>query len=128
MKVYVAHSNNFDYKTRLYLPLRNSSLNSKHEFFLPHETDKFVNTKEIIKNSDVVIAEVSYPATSEGIELGWADSFGIPILCLYKEGTTPPASLKAVTNALVSYSDQADMLNKIESFLSHLLQLPHQIQ
>ncbi len=118
MKIYIAHSNNFDYKNKLYLPLRNSPLNSRHEIFLPHETDKFINTKEMIKKSDIVIAEVSYPATGEGIELGWADSFRIPIACLYIEGTKPSESLKAITKTFISYSNQADMLSKIENFLS----------
>ncbi|OGM27279.1 hypothetical protein A2627_03415 [Candidatus Woesebacteria bacterium RIFCSPHIGHO2_01_FULL_39_28] len=118
LEIYVAHSRDFDYKTELYAPLRNSTLNSQYRFILPHETDEFVNSKEIIRKSNLVIAEVSYPATGEGIELGWADSFLIPILCLYKEGAKPSGSLKAVTNTIVSYSDIVDMINKIESFLS----------
>ncbi|MDP2860518.1 MAG: hypothetical protein Q8N98_02280 [bacterium] len=118
MKIYIAHSNNFDYKNELYVPLRKSPLSSRHEIFLPYENDKFVNTKEIIKRSDAVIAEVSYPSTGEGIELGWADDFGITILCLYKEGTKLSRSLKAITDKVVSYFDDKDMLNKIESFLS----------
>jgi len=118
MKIYIAHSSNFDYKNELYTPLRCSRLNSQHEIFLPHETDQFINTKEIIEKSDVVIAEVSYPAMGEGIELGWADSFHIPIVCLYKEGTEPSRSLKAVSKTVVSYRDKGDMLSKIENFLS----------
>src|SRR3990167_1351123 len=103
MKIYIAHSKDFDYKNELYAPLRDSRLNSQHEIFLPHETDQFINTKEIVEKSDMVIAEVSYPATGEGIELGWADSFRIPIVCLYKEGTKPSQSLKAVSETVVAY-------------------------
>ena len=118
MKIYIAHSKNFDYKNELYVPLRNSRLNSQHEIFLPHEADQFINTKEVIGKSDVVIAEVSYPATGEGIELGWADSFRIPIFCLYEEGIKPSRSLKTVSETVVAYRDMADMLGKIGSFLS----------
>ena len=35
--------------------------------------EKKIDPAQIIKKSDVVIAEVSYPATGEGIELGWAN-------------------------------------------------------
>lgn len=118
MKIYIAHSKDFDYKNELYAPLRSSRLNAEHEIFLPHETDQFINTKDIIEKSDIVIAEVSFPATSEGIELGWADGFHVPILCLYKEGTNPSRSLGAVTKSVVSYVDKVDLLRKIEGLLS----------
>lgn len=118
LEIYVAHSNNFDYKTELYGPLRNSPLNFQHRFILPHETEEFIKSKEIIEKSDLVVAEVSYPSTGEGIELGWANIFLIPILCVYREGTKPSGSLKAITNAVVSYSDPVDMVSKIENFIS----------
>jgi hypothetical protein len=118
LKVYVAHSGNFDYKTELYTPLRISSLSSQYHFVLPHESNGFVNSKEIIKKSDLVMAEVSHPSTGVGIELGWADSYHIPILCFYKQGTKLSGSLKAISSAVVSYSNPTDMLKKIEDFLS----------
>lgn len=40
-------------------------------------------TKDIIKTCDLMIAEVSLPATGLGIELGWAKAFKVPILCMY---------------------------------------------
>lgn len=118
LKIYVAHSKNIDFKTELYTPLKNSPLYSQYGFILPHETDEFVNSKEIIRKSNLVIAEVSYSATGVGIELGWADSFSVPILCLHKEDAKPSGSLKAITNTIISYFDSADMLRKIKSFLS----------
>lgn len=118
MKIYIAHSKDFDYKNELYVPLRDSRFNTEHEIILPHETDQFINTKKLIKNSDLLIAEVSYSATGEGIELGWADGFHIPIVCLYKEGAKPSRSLQVVSKTIVSYKDKEDMLSKIESFLS----------
>jgi hypothetical protein len=118
MKIYIAHSRDLDYKNELYIPLKKSPINSQHTIILPHETDEFINSKEIISKSNLVIAEVSFPATGEGIELGWANSFRIPIICLYKEGTKPSGSLRAVTKTIVSYADSSDLLNKIENFLA----------
>ena len=117
-----------DYKTELYSPLRNSLLNSKYKFILPHETDEFINSKETIKHSDLVIAEVSFPATGQGIELGWADSFNIPIICLYKEEVKPSESLKVVTKTIIPYSDTTDLIKKIEVLLSQNNFSVHKVQ
>jgi hypothetical protein len=119
MQIYVAHSRGFDYKNELYAPIRNSALNSLYTFILPHETDMFINSKHIIQNSDLVIAEVSFPATGQGIELGWADSFSVPVICLYKKGTKPSGSLKVITKTIVSYTDSTDLVHKIEYLLSN---------
>jgi len=84
MKIHVVHSKSHDFKNELYKPLRNSELNKEHQIFLPHETEELIKTKELIKQADVIIAEASFPATGLGIELGWADAFDRPIICLYK--------------------------------------------
>ncbi len=113
MKIYITHSSNYDYKNELYIPLRSSELNKKYDIFLPHEADEFINTKEIIKNSDLVIAEVSFPATGEGIELGWANDANVKVICIYKEGTKVSGSLKVVSDTFITYSDANDMLDKL---------------
>lgn len=118
MKIYVAHSTNFDYKTELYQPLRNSPLNFKHEIILPHETDQFINSKKIIKISRVIIAEVSYPSTGEGIELGWANDAQIPIICIYKKENKPSHSLKTLSNIFIPYKNTNDMIERLSSVLS----------
>lgn len=120
MKIYVCHSKKFDFKKELYLPLRNSPLTTKHEIIFPHETEEFINTKEIIRNSDLIIAEVSYPSIAEGIELGWADSFGKPILCIYKNDTKPSGSLKVITEKIIAYSDASDMVVKIINVIENI--------
>ena len=116
-KIYVTHSRDFNYKQELYAPLRSSNLNTKYEIKLPHETDEFFNSKEIIKNSHFIIAEVSFPSTGQGIELGWASNSNVPIICLHKKGTKPSSSLQAVTDIIISYSDPEDMIKKVADFL-----------
>lgn len=118
MKVFVSHSNNFDFTNELYVPLRNSELNKTHEIFLPHEHGKIVETKEIIKNSDIILAEVSYPSTGQGIELGWANVFNIPIICFSKKGTKISGSLLYLTNTFFEYETSEDMIEKIKTNLS----------
>lgn len=118
MNIYVCHANSFDFKTELYEPLRASELNRSHTITLPHEkSGEPFHSKEYLGHCDLVIAEVSYPSTGQGIELGWADGYGVPIICVYKQGAKPSGSLKVVSNIFLEYSDAPDMIAQLVSNL-----------
>ena len=117
MNIYISHSSNFDYVNKLYNPIKNSNLIKKHSIFLPHDSDKIINSKELISNSDLMIAEISLPSIGQGIELGWADYAKTPILCIYEEGISISSSLKFITNNLIEYKNIEDMVNKINEFI-----------
>jgi hypothetical protein len=118
MKIYVAHSTGFNYKEELYKPIRDSLLNSKHEIVLPHEdSSELFDSKSYLNNCDVLLAEVSLPSTGVGIELGWANLKQVRIICMYKVGSKPSSSLKAVTNEFVEYSLPEDLISKLEAQL-----------
>jgi len=116
MKIFISHSSGYDYEGKLYTPLEKSSLVKNHEIVLPHK-GKVINTKEVIANSDLVIAEVSMPTTGQGIELGWADYSGTPILCIYEKGARISSALKFITQHFIEYVDAGDMVSKIADFL-----------
>ena len=78
---------------------------------------KEIKTKDIIRDYDLIIAEVSLPSTGLGIELGWADMYQIPILCIYKRRIEPSKSLHYVTNNFISYENEEDMIKQIEMFI-----------
>jgi hypothetical protein len=115
MKIYFCHSKNFDFKNELYSPIRSSLLNKKHEIIFPHETDKFINSKEIIKGCDLVIAEVSFQSTAMGIELGWANIMGKKIICVYKKGSKISQSLKTVSSVFLEYKNFKDLIDKLNN-------------
>lgn len=119
MKIYVTHSSRFDYKNELYHPLRKSKLNSLYEITLPHEhsLDPY-DSKEYMKRCDLIISEVSYPSTGQGIELGWANTHGVPIICIYKKGSKPSGSLKVVSEEFIEYKNVDDMIKKLEDYLA----------
>ncbi len=121
MKIFVAHSSGYDYKKELYEPIQNAKELKEHKVFLPKEkSEDEVITKDIIKNSNVVIAEVSYPSTGQGIELGWADVFDIPIICIYKKDAKYSKSLSKLTDVFLEYVDSEDMIRKIDiALFSH---------
>jgi len=118
MRIFVSHSRNYNYVDNLYDPLQNSQLSLKHEILLPHKNDNNISTKDIIKNSDLLIAETSFSSTGQGIELGWANLFKVPVICIYKEGVSPPKSLKFITKRFISYKSEEDMTKKLSAFLS----------
>ncbi len=119
MKIYISHSSKYDYTNKIYNPIKNSNLIQSNIFFLPHEDEnKIRNTKEIISNYDLVIAEVSLPTTGQGIELGWADYAKTPILCIYEKGTQISSALKFITNQFIEYESTEDMVKKISDYIN----------
>lgn len=119
MKIYVCHSSAFDYKKELYEPIRNSFLNKKHEFIFPHEkSDEIFNSKDVISTCDLIIAEVSYPSTGQGIELGWANKDKKRTTFLYKKGSKISISLSKISNEFVEYTDAKNLIIKLNLLLN----------
>jgi hypothetical protein len=118
LKIYISHSSDFDYQTELYNPIKEASFYPNHEFFFPHDTNNVtVKSKDYIKNCDLVIAEVSRPSTGQGIELGWADSAGTRIFCIYREDRKPSSSVKFLTGNIMPYNNDT-LVKIISKFIS----------
>lgn len=121
MKIYVIHATSYpDYREYIYNAFKKSDLLNKHTFIFPHEnSDQVINSKNIIAESDLIIAEVSYPSTGLGIELGWAESAKRKVLCIHKEETKPSASLNVLTSDFVKYSNAETMIENVISWLNN---------
>ena len=120
MKIYISHSSKYDYINKIYNTIKESHLNQRNTFFFPHDNNnKVINTKDVISKYDLIIAEVSLPATGQGIELGWADYAKTPILCIYKKGVQISLSLKFITNDFIAYENDIDMINKIDNYIKN---------
>ena len=117
-KIYVIHSTAFDYVKNLYTPLKNIS---EFEFIFPHEEgNDSKNSTELIRSCDIVLAEVSYPSTGSGIEIGRAECLNIPIVAIYKNGSNASSAIKFVTNNFLEYDDLGKDLDKIKSIISNI--------
>ncbi len=113
MKIYLAHSSRYDYQHKLYEPLK-QTIGRQHEVFYPHdEHEEGARSKGMIASSDVVLAEVSYPSTGQGIELGWADAAGVPIVCFYRADTQPSGALKFICDTSIPYGDTDEMCREL---------------
>lgn len=122
MKIYIAHSSGFDFKQELYLPLRKSNINNIHTIILPHEISKEqYPTKHELPSIDLVVAEVSFPSTGMGIELGWADMLGKKVILLRKTESKVSAALGVLNIfANIEYSSAQDMITKLEAEIAKL--------
>lgn len=120
MKIFVAHASNFAFKEKLYAPIRASELNSKHEFCLPQETDEDWVTLDFMRTCDALVVDVSIPSTGAGIEMGWANALGIPILGIYEKGSRPSASAEYTTRMYREYANSEKMLKIVNEFLNSL--------
>jgi len=118
-KIYLIHSGSYDYEKELYNPIEKSELAKKYEFIFP-ERGKEINSKRRIKDSFAIIAEVSQHKIGVGIEIGWADSFNIPLICIYKEGSTPSGSLKFICDKFIEYENSEEIADKLKKELEEL--------
>ena len=119
MKIYIGHSTKYDYKNLLYEPLLKSNLAEKHEFILPHASEATFNSKEIIEQADLFIAEISEPSLGLGIEIGRAEMINKKILCICNNENKISSSIKYVDVDIIIYSSIKDMISKIEEYLSN---------
>lgn len=120
MKILVAHASNFDYLNELYQPLKKSFLTQEHTFIFPKENENTeIETNSQIPNTDLLIAEVSYPSTGTGIEIGLVQAAHIPTIFLHKKGTTPTSSLKFIEGTIIEYIDSNDLVIKISDYINN---------
>lgn len=119
MEIYVSHSTTYDFKKKLYKPLKQSKIARKHNIILPHDSSsELYNSKDLFNiGCDCVVAEVSEKSFGIGIELGWANSKDIQIICIYKKGIKVSSALKAVSMTFVEYETEEDMIKKLEELL-----------
>lgn len=52
-----------------------------------------------------------------GIELGWVNMVGCPILCIYKKGAKPSASLDIILKNFIEYVDSIDMVDRLSQWV-----------
>ncbi len=114
MKFYAAHARTFDFESEWYSPLREIGTELGIEFVFPHEnSDCPKNSKNDIKMYDGVIAEVSHPSTGLGIELGWADALGVPIILVHRANATVSSAVLSLTEHIVDYSSLEEFTTRL---------------
>lgn len=111
MIIYVGHSTSFDFEQELYQPLEHA-IPQGSSLILPHRNSSEVYpSKELLtkRGCDLMLAEVSYPSTGLGIELGWASVGNVRIICIAKVGSQISSAIKAVAEQTKTYKTQEDL-------------------
>ena len=120
MKIYIAHSRDYDYQNELYLPIKNSDIFKEHEFILPHESNNYKHDRDFYKNIDLVIAEVSFPSTGLGIELGFLYDDNKPIYCIHQTDKKFSGSINVITKNIYGYNSQDEMVEIIKEIIERV--------
>ena len=122
MRIYVSHSSSFDFQSQLYQPLSESALAGEHVLIFPHrQSNEPFPIRELLakRQCDLVVAEVSYPSTGQGIELAWAAQYGVPILCVSRIDTKRSSSLEALKPTFIEYRDGRNLIEIVKDFIEH---------
>jgi hypothetical protein len=121
--IYFGHSRFFDYEKEWYEPARSLSLDNDIKTIFPHDAfGEGIDTRELFEKGHVLfVAEVSFPSTGLGIELGYARILRVPIVCFYRTGSAVSGSIRGVTDQCIEYSDTADLQKKLGEYIEHLV-------
>lgn len=91
---------------------------NKVEMILPRdEQGEHNNTKMLIEEADLVIAEVSIASTGSGIELGWASAAGKDIVIFHQGAEVASPALQFVTQKMHSYITEDDIVLVLKQLL-----------
>lgn len=129
MNIYISHSTHYDYKNKLYKPIKESGITQEFDIIFPHDnssdSDEIFDIQGALERGeiDLIIAEISYPSTGQGIELAWAHSYGVPIECVYLEDSYISPALKLITHKLYDYETEDDMIDMIKVILLGLVKI-----
>jgi nucleoside 2-deoxyribosyltransferase len=117
MKIYIAHASGYGFKEQLYAPIRSSNLHSEHTINLPQEGPIEEITRDMIATCDMVVADVSHPSLGVGIEMGWANAAGVPVIAMYQKGSAVSFSIDNAVTERFEYDGPEDMLTKLADVL-----------
>ncbi len=115
MKIYIGHPSSIDFESNLYGPLLRSNIADEHHLVLPHEnSEEPFNSKSFLSgDADLFVAETSKPSTGLGIELGWAETYGVPVVCVHRSAVEPSSSLKVVAENVVPYDGLEELVEVV---------------
>lgn len=117
MKIQVGHSRDFDYQNELYIPLTENFNSWDIEWIFPHKfSSQWIKSEETLKWVDIFLAEVSYPATWLGIELGFAYLYKKRIVCISQSWIKISSSLKNICEDFIEYVDLEDLVLKLRKY------------
>ena len=106
-----------EYGTVLTEHVADPNLSSKGENDMTPEKI-YIRDVNWLKESDIVIAEVTLPSLGVGYELAYAESIGKRIVCLYEQDKNLSAMIKGNKNfEIIAYANIEELLEKLKGIL-----------
>ena len=84
------------------------------KFIFPNHS---YNSKNLIRKASFLVAEVSKPSTGVGIEVGWADSFDVPVIFVFRKKSRISSSLKIISRNFIKYDKIEQIPSLLEAYL-----------
>jgi 2'-deoxynucleoside 5'-phosphate N-hydrolase len=75
-----------------------------------------------IDEADIVVAEVTQPSTGVGYEIGYAETHGKPVYCLYRQGAERRISAMVEGNpycTILRYTDPDEVTDRLKKLLEN---------
>lgn len=89
--------------------------NTSIEFRFPGETkEEIQQTKDDIASADLVLVEVSIPSTGSGIEMGWANAAGVPIVAFHQGGSEHSPAVQFATRDIHVYVTEQHIIDVLQ--------------
>jgi hypothetical protein len=86
VRIYIGHTSSVDFESRLYEPLLRSDAAGEHNLVVPHEnSEETFGSKSLLSGDpDLFVVEHSKPSAGLGIELGWVETYRVPVVCVHR--------------------------------------------
>lgn len=113
--IFVTHSESFDYKKELYLPIKESKLSKDCNILYTTQFENFEVAREVIRKVDFVFCEVTFPTIEIGIEMEWARNLKIPIICAAFKGGGISQDIHLMSYKVIEYGSSEELLMKLKN-------------
>lgn len=122
MQIFLSHSSKYDYVNELYNPIKESSLDKIHKFiyFCEDPNYKEKSSKEIIQESDLIIADISIQSIGVGMEIGWASAQNKPIIMIHRTGVEVRGYMRLHAKDIFEYSSTTELIQKLERAINSI--------
>lgn len=85
--------------------------------FPQQDKDNIQKTKDDIAAAELVLVEVSISSTGSGIELGWANAAGVPIIAFHQGGAEPSPAVQFATKNIHVYVTEEHITQVLNSLV-----------
>lgn len=120
LNIYFIHSLKSNFNKNIYLPvLRSNLLSHHHLIFSQSETNKNKYYKDLIRDADLIVIELSDADMTLNMEIKEAVSSGKPILVLAHKVRGYDDRYQTILKNIIGYSNDEELKHYVEIFVNN---------